>query len=322
MCAPCCVGCCTLRTCCCRPPLEKLRPVEKYNWFWHCKEENCTNCSRDPMENDDDDDEYVPVCDCVCRRNRHIIEALSCLFRCSIPYMVSLLFKLAYQQVQPLKRFSRDRVWDVMEHVKAPYTELNDLEIYDSMYDRCGQPIDPLDASNIGKVLRLMFLAQVLTPDQQRYLMRMLRQLNEHAYCPVQLDLLLQTLQTIELRKLVCGIRHQEKLSCRLYTGRQCNSICRLYSKVATVDKRLVAQNRKKRRRKFKSTTTDAQTEEVNNARQSVLNRQFCERKPSDNVSDVTPPRSTILRASATKRHSSSASKRFSKRNRQSTLKA
>ncbi|EDW06828.1 uncharacterized protein LOC6583849 [Drosophila mojavensis] len=318
MCAPCRVRCCTLRTGCCRPPLEKLRPVDNYKWFQHCEEHDCRNCKKNST---DEDDGYTSDCDCICRRNRHIIEALSCLFKCSVQYMVSLLFKLAYQQVQPLQRFPRDRVWDVMEHVKAPYTELNDLEIYDSMYDRCGQPIDPLDADNINKIVRLMFLREVLTSDQRKYLMRLLRQLNEHAFCPVHLDLLLQTLQTIDLNKLVCGIRHQEQLSRRLYTGRQCQSICQLYNKVSTVDKRMVAQNRKKRRRKLKMSGTDAQTEEMNIARQSVLNRQFCERKPADNVSDVTPPRSTIHRASGSKRYSSTISKRPSKRNRQSALK-
>ncbi|TDG42682.1 hypothetical protein AWZ03_010902 [Drosophila navojoa] len=318
MCAPCRVGCCTWRTSCCRPPLEKLRPVDHYQWFQHCQEQNCRNCNMDPT---DEDDGSAIDCDCICRRNRHIIEALGCLFRCSVQYMISLLFKLAYQQLQPLQRFPRDRVWDVMEHVKAPYTELNDLEIYDSMYDRCGQPIDPLDPDNTHKIIRLMFLREVLTPDQNRYLMRLLKKLNEHAFCPVHLELLLQTIHTIDLNKLVCGLRHQEQLSRQLYTGRQCNSICKLYHKVSTIDKRMVAQNRRKRRHKYKRSGSDAHDEEMDIARQSALNRQFCERKPTENSPDLTPPRSTI-RASVSKRHSSSASKRFSKRNYQSASKS
>ncbi|XP_023174759.1 uncharacterized protein LOC111602069 [Drosophila hydei] len=292
MCAPCRVGCCNSHVGRCRPPLEKLRPVEKYRWFRHCTADSCAKC-RNNVENDYGDEDDLQ-CDCVCRRNRHIIEALSCLFKCSVQYMVSLLFKLAYQQLQPLKRFPRDRVWNVMEHVKAPYTELNDLEIYDSMYDRCGLPIDPLDTDNIIKIIRLMFLTKVLTSEQHKYLMHMLQRLNEHAYCPVHLDLLLQTLETLDLKKLVCGIRNQEELTRRLYTSRQCSSICKLYRKVTTVDKHMVSKNRSRRRHKYKMSNNETHVDDGSSVRHSALNRQFCERKPNDNIADITPPANTI----------------------------
>ncbi|XP_030569674.1 uncharacterized protein LOC115769103 [Drosophila novamexicana] len=308
MCASCrggcglCIGRCRCTGCCgpmpdanCRPYLEKLQPVSKYRWFRHCTTAGCKKCQRDDDDDDGDDDNGLD-CDCICRRNRHIIEALSCLFSCSIQYMVSILFKLAYLQQQPLKRFPRDRVWDVMEHVKAPYTELNDLDIYDSMYDRCGLPIDPLDTDNMLKIVRLMFLTSVLTIDQEDYLLNMLQRLNAKANCPVHLDLLLQTLEGVDLKKLVCSMRDQEALTRGLYTSRLCNSICKLYRKVATVDKHLVRHNRNRRRNNYnnKPAASSEHAEEVPPTRQSVLNRQFCDRKPpAQNEANTSPKNST-----------------------------
>ncbi|XP_064536331.1 uncharacterized protein LOC135426924 [Drosophila montana] len=310
MCAACrggcgrCVGRCSCSGCCgpkpdvrCGQYPEKQQSVSKYRWFRHCTTDGCQKCQKDSDDDDDNEDDNGLDCDCICRRNRHIIEALSCLFSCSIQYMVSILFKLAYRQQQPLKRFPRDRVWDVMEHVKAPYTELNDLDIYDSMYDRCGLPIDPFDTDNMLKIVRLMFLTSVLTIDQEKYLLNLLQRLNAKANCPVHLDMLLQTLEGVDLKRLVCSLRDQEKLTQSLYTSRLCNSICKLYSKVATVDKHVVRRNRIRRRNKYNNKNPAAGSDHVEEApptRQSVLNRQYCDRKPSAQNEANPSPTSTI----------------------------
>ncbi|XP_032593970.1 uncharacterized protein LOC116805555 [Drosophila grimshawi] len=274
MCNDCC--CSQMRKCCqCQPQVEKLRSVDEYRWFQRCPIDVSPKC---------DAEGGAHQCECICRRNRHIIEALSCLFKCSIQYMLSVLFKLAYQiYQQPLKRYPRDRVWSVMRHVKAPYTELNDLEIYDSMYDRCGMPIDPLDKDNILKIVRMMFLISVLTFDQQKYLLHMLNRLNAHAHCPVEVEFLLRTLKSIELRQLVCSLRNQEALTQRLYTSRQCSDLCGLYTKVATVDKYAIARHRSRRDRiknkRNVARSSHAESLAASSARQSAVIRQFCERK-------------------------------------------
>ncbi|KAH8387454.1 hypothetical protein KR093_007145, partial [Drosophila rubida] len=238
-CDPCCV-------CCCCPSAQPPRASQtvqfpsEHRWFQRCTNVSCSNCQMNATADD---------CSCICRRNQHVIEALSCLFNTTIPHMVSTLFKLAYQQSEPMKRFPRDRKWDVMEHVRAPYTELNDLEIYDSMFDRCGLPINPLHTDNIFKIVRLMFLVKVLTLEQQKYLLRMLKRLNQHAHCPVDLDLLLQTLEDVDVKELMCSVRKHEVFVRSLYTARQCSKLCDLYNQVVTVDKVAVQRQRHKRAR-------------------------------------------------------------------------
>lgn len=192
--------------------------------------------------------------------------------------MVSMLFKLATHEPEP--RVSRDRVWDVMGNVKAPYTELDDLEIYDSMYDRCGLPIDPLDHDNIFKILRMMFLSPILTVDQQKYLLNMLQRLNAHAHCPIDIGRLMDALSKTDIRSLVCSLRDQEKLCRSLYTSRKCEDICSLYMRVSSVDKNVVKQQRRRRPKDYghkKAAPVDDGNAVV---RQSVLNRQFCVRRP------------------------------------------
>ncbi|KAM8718441.1 hypothetical protein ACLKA7_001622 [Drosophila subpalustris] len=290
MCSPCCGGCfgycggCGV--CCYSKPLaisQKLSFPDDYRWFQRCTSSSCTVC----QSNKDHE------CACVCRRNRHIVEALAYLFNSTIPYMLSILFKLAFQQNQPMKRFPRDRQWDVMEHVKAPYTELNDLEIYDSMYDRCGLPINPLHFDNIFKIVRMMFLITVLTIDQQKYLLQMLQRLNAHAHYPVDLDLLLRTLEGVDLKELVCSIQNQEAIVRRLYTARHCNDICQLYQQVVTVDKNAVKRRRKRIKYNKKSLKSAGEIEESPSVRQTQLNRQFCERKSPDIVFSGESPNNT-----------------------------
>ncbi|XP_060662530.1 uncharacterized protein LOC132795687 [Drosophila nasuta] len=289
----CCGGCCTNLCCggCCPTGVRATQTLQfpsEHRWFERCTNANCVSCQDTTTTNE---------CSCICRRNRHIIEALTCLFNTTIPHMVSTLFKLVVQQNEPLKRFPRDRKWDVMEHVKAPYTELNDLEIYDSMYDRCGLPIEPLHSDNIYKIVRLMFLAKVLTLEQQKYLLRMLKRLNQHAHCPVDLYLLLQTLENVNVKELMCSIHRQEEFVRSLHTARQCHKLCDLYNQVVTVDKRSVQRHRRRLRygnkNHLKATMMEKQPSDESAAvRQSQLQRQYCDRK-ADLVSTAASPNGT-----------------------------
>jgi len=325
MCSPCCgvyagcSGCCAFKGgcggCYCRQPpriSQKLTFPDDYKWFQRCTSSNCVVC----QTNKDHE------CACVCRRNRHIVEALTCLFNTTIPYMLTILFKLAFQQNEPMKRFPRDRKWDVMEHVKAPYTELNDLEIYDSMYDRCGLPINPLDDDNIYKVVRMMFLIAVLTIDQQKYLIRMLQRLNAHAHSPVNLDLLLQTLEGVDLKELMCSIRNQEALVRCLYTARQCNELCKLYQQVVSVDKNAIKRRRKRIKYGKQTLKSTGDIEESPSVRQTQLNRQFCDRKAPDIVfsgesPNITTPSSGRQRISAFRTRSVNSSRNPSRSSKQ-----
>lgn len=321
MCSPCCgvgsygcrgycgdCGCCCCGYSCGQLPAisQKLTSsrVDDYRWFERCMNASCVVCQNRIKQDHE--------CECICRRNRHIVEALSCLFNSKIPHILSILFRLAFQQqAEPMKRFPRDREWDVMEHIKAPYTELNDLEIYDSMYDRCGLPIDPLHNDNIYKIVRMMFLITVLTNDQQKYLHRMLQRRNAHAHCPVNLDLLLQTLKGVDLKELMCSIRDQEALARRLYTARKCNELCTLYEQVVTVDKNAVKQRRKRLRhgkQNGKATKESNHIEESPSVRQTLLNRQFCERKPIDSILQAESPTATTP-SNGTQRNSASKSR-------------
>ncbi|KAH8273523.1 hypothetical protein KR018_009556, partial [Drosophila ironensis] len=229
--------CCPVQRCgpqaCCplpRRPVDKLWPVKP---TYGCPGQKCGPCG-----------DLEQVCPCNCIRNGHILEALACLFRLSEFELMATLFQLAYDEAQPLPRFPRDRVWNVMENIKAPYTELHDLMIYDSMYDRCGLPIDPLDRTNTYKLLRMIFMAGVLVPEQRDYLLMMLRRLNAHAICPVNLEALLAALQLLKLDDLVCGLLNQRARAKRLRSGRQCADLCRLYQKVVTTDKDTVIRRR------------------------------------------------------------------------------
>lgn len=268
------------------PKPEMAIKWNDYRWFERCSDPKCMSCHEHKKEPHD--------CQCICRRNRHVVEALSCLFNTRLPFMLTMLFRLATHE--PEQRVARDRDWDVMENVKAPYTELDDLEIYDSMYDRCGMPIDPLDQDNIFKIIRMMFLSPVLTIEQQKYLLRMMQRLNEHAHCPVDISRLMDALSKTDIKSLVCSLRDQEKLCRNFYVSKKCEDICSLYTRVASVDKNVL----KRRRHRFKgfshkkSNSQGDGFDDVNmNAavRQSILNRQFCERRPPrerDNTHCVT----------------------------------
>ncbi|KAH8334818.1 hypothetical protein KR074_003265, partial [Drosophila pseudoananassae] len=234
---------------CPRRPLEPLMPAQKP---YCCPVQTCRLCARDPDVE----------CKCSCVRNKNIVEALACLFRVSKYHLISTLFQLAYHESQPLPRYSRDREWNVMENVKAPYTELHDLKIYDSMYDRCGMPIDPLDVDNCYKILRMMFMAPVLVPDQKAYLMGMLRKLNDHAICPVDLEFLLPILAGVQLEELVCGIIDQNAQAKRFHSGRNCSELCKLYHKVVATDKEAVIRKRRRAKAKAKAKATATPTDQ------------------------------------------------------------
>ncbi|XP_017066942.1 uncharacterized protein LOC108105048 [Drosophila eugracilis] len=265
-CAPMCGGCCPSMCCqpVCRMPLEPLRPATV---TYGCPSPKCMMCSQNNGEED---------CRCNFQRNKHILEALSCLFRVSKFQMLTTLFQLAYHESRPLPRFPRDRNWSVMEKIKAPYTELHDLKIYDSMFDRCGQPIDPLDRRNAYKLLRLIFLASVLVPEQQTQLMAMLSKLNAHAICPVDLNGLLVVLQQVQLDELVCGILEHDVRVKRFHSARQCMDLCNLYHKVAATDKNAVIHKRRPRKLKSKSKDADAQKKPL---RRTITTQIYCTRR-------------------------------------------
>ncbi|KAH8367772.1 hypothetical protein KR084_002657, partial [Drosophila pseudotakahashii] len=260
-CAPCC--CCGCRDAC-RMPLEPLRPATIQQG---CPGPKCSLCSHRNTEHE---------CRCTCQRNKHILEALSCLFRVSKFQMLTTLFQLAYHESRPLARFPRDRVWSVMENVKAPYSELHDLKIYDSLFDRCGQPIDPLDRTNVYKLLRLIFLGPVLVPEQRARLLAMLYQLNERAVCPVDVNGLLLALQLVQLDELVCGILEQDGRIQRFHSARQCGELCKLYHKVAATDKNAVIHKRRRRKSKSKSKDADAQKKPQ---RRTITPQIYCTRR-------------------------------------------
>lgn len=307
MCAPCCghglAGCCNP---CRMPKVEMAINWDEYRWFERCTDPKCIPCHEHKKEQHH--------CPCICRRNRHVVEALSCLFNTRLPFMLTMLFKLATHEPEP--RVSRDRVWDVMGNVKAPYTELDDLEIYDSMYDRCGMPIDPLDHDNIYKILRMMFLSPVLTIEQQKYLLRMLQRLNAHAHSPVDIPRLMDALSKTDIKSVVCSLREQEKLCRSFYASRKCEEICSLYMRVGSVDKNVMKQRRRRLKHYGHKKTGPVDDGNANAAiRQSVLNRQFCERRPQrerENTycgpTENTTPASTTTDNTQTKRSSANNS--------------
>ncbi|KAH8325344.1 hypothetical protein KR067_000949, partial [Drosophila pandora] len=285
---------------CPRRPLEKLMPAKKPIC---CPVQSCALCARDPDQ----------TCRCTCARNKNITEALACLFRVSKYQLISTLFQLAYHESQPLPRFPRDREWNVMENVKAPYTELHDLKIYDSMYDRCGMPINPLDESNIYKILRMMFMGPVLVPEQKAYLMGMLRKLNDRAICPVDLDILLAALEQIQLEELVCGIIDQDARAKRFYSGRHCTELCKLYQKVVATDKNAVI--RKRRQAKSKASDKDADGKKKPQRNKPPVNVQvYCTRRPTEPTEDSTgraESTTPVLRSAASSLRRSSVKKNW-----------
>ncbi|XP_017101650.2 uncharacterized protein [Drosophila bipectinata] len=260
---------------CPRRPLEPLRPAEKP---YCCPVQSCRLCARDPDQE----------CKCSCVRNKNIVEALACLFRVTKYHLITTLFQLAYHESQPLPRYSRDREWNVMENVKAPYSELHDLKIYDSMYDRCGMPIDPLDVDNCYKILRMMFMGPVLVPDQKTYLMGMLRKLNDHAICPVDLDFLLPVLGEVQLEELVCAIIDQNARAKRFHSGRNCSDLCKLYYKVVSTDKEDVIRKRRRTKAKAKAKPTDQEDDDKKKAprvsKPPPPVQVFCTRRPPEPV--------------------------------------
>ncbi|XP_022231575.2 uncharacterized protein LOC111080324 [Drosophila obscura] len=184
---------------------------------------------------------------CDCHRNRCLLVALAYLFRCTNLSMLSTLWRMADNRSQPLRGFTRDPAWRVMQSVKAPYTDLNDLEIYDSLYDRCGIAIDPLDPNNTYKMLRLMFLNADLESDQRKHLILMLEMLNELAFRRVNLDLLLQTLASINIGEFVSSLVHQDNLNS--YNTKLSEDLSQLYERVVTTDKNAIIENRSRRAR-------------------------------------------------------------------------
>ncbi|KAI8038022.1 hypothetical protein M5D96_009063 [Drosophila gunungcola] len=295
----------------CRLPLEPLRQATVQHG---CPATNCSVCGQNDGEQG---------CRCSCTRNKHILEALSCLFRVSRFQVVTTLFQLAYHESQPLPRFPRDRVWSVMENVKAPYTELHDLRIYDSLYDRCGQPIDPLDRTNAYKLLRLIFLIPVLVPEQRARLLAMLAQLNARAACPVDLDALLLALQQVQLEELVCGILEQDGRVKRFHSARQCLELCNLYHKVVATDKNAIIHKRRRIQAKSKGKDADAQRKPQ---RKTITTQIYCTRRvpePEDRVetpvlrsvgSSLRRPSNNVKSSAAGPRLSGTASAKESRR--------
>ncbi|XP_037723362.1 uncharacterized protein LOC119555816 [Drosophila subpulchrella] len=296
-CAPLCgAPACGPSMCCrlaCRMPPEPLRPATVHRC---CPASKCTLCSQNNSEQE---------CRCTCQRNKHILEALSCLFRVTKFQMLTTLFQLAYHESRPLLRFPRDRIWSVMENVKAPYTELHDLKIYDSLYDRCGQPIDPLDRTNAYKLLRLIFLGPVLVPEQKAQLQAMLLKLNDRAACPVDLNGLLLVLQQVQLDELVCGILEQDGRIKRFHSARQCLQLCNLYHKVAATDKNAVI--RKRRRRKLVSKGKDADTQKKPQ-RRTITPQIYCTRR----VPEIEEPANRLESGSPVIRSTGSSHRRSS----------
>ncbi|XP_032581965.1 uncharacterized protein LOC116802242 [Drosophila sechellia] len=289
----------------CRAPLEPLHPSTVYHC---CPSTKCTLCCNNESKQE---------CHCTCQRNKHIVEAFSCLFRVSKFQILTTLFLLAYHESRPLPRFPRDRNWAVMENVKAPYTELHDLRIYDSLFDRCGNRIDPLDRKNTYKLLRLIFLGPVLVPDQRTQLLAMLYTLNARAVCPVDLNGLLSVLQYVKLDELVCGILEQDGRAKRFRSGRQCLELCNLYQKVVATDKDAVIKKHRRRKEKSKSKDSEAQKK----PRRTITAQIYCTRRvpePEDvssRVETITP----IVRSTATSLRRSSNKKSWMPVNRSST---
>ncbi|XP_026843544.1 uncharacterized protein LOC6596332 [Drosophila persimilis] len=184
---------------------------------------------------------------CNCHRHRCLLVALAYLFRCSHVSMLSMLWRMACNAGQPLRGFSRDAAWSVMQGVRAPFTEVNDQEIYDSFYDRCGMTIDPFDPDNTYKLLRLMFINTALGPDQRMGLMRMLEKLNECSFRQVNLDLLLQTLASISIDEFVYSLIHQHKLNAG--NAKLSKDLSQLYERVGTTNKNAIIRNRNRRDR-------------------------------------------------------------------------
>ncbi|SPP82212.1 uncharacterized protein LOC117584134 [Drosophila guanche] len=207
---------------------------------------------------------------CECHRNRCLLVALAYLFRCTNLSMLSTLWHMAYRQGQPLRGFARDPAWRVLQRVKAPYTEVHDLEIYDSLYDRCGIAIDPLDPCNMFKVLRLMFLSAALVPEQRMGLMRMLEKLNELAFRRVNLELLLQTLASINIEEFVYSLAHHHNLNA--YQTKLSEELSQLYERVVTTDKNAIIRYRNRLARG----ATDINVEPVKTAFKSRNSLNYC----------------------------------------------
>ncbi|XP_041630926.1 uncharacterized protein [Drosophila kikkawai] len=154
------------------------------------------------------------MCDPGKARNRmesiHILEALSCLLGVTQYQVLSTLFQLAYHEHHPLKRFNRCPAWSVMERMEVPFTCLPDQRIYDSLYDRWGRPIDPLDKSNAYKLMRLLFLTPLLVPQQRNQLQIMLNKLNRRAKRPVNLEELLPVLARLKIGEVVCNVLERD----------------------------------------------------------------------------------------------------------------
>ncbi|KRK07027.1 uncharacterized protein LOC26536330 [Drosophila yakuba] len=293
---------------CCPPaghvPWQPMHPATVYQC---CPSAKCTLCCHNESKHE---------CHCSCQRNRHIVEAFSCLFRVSKFQILTTLFLLAYHESRPLPRYPRDRTWSVMENVKAPYTELHDLRIYDSMFDRCGHRIDPLDRRNTYKLLRLIFLGPVLVPEQRTQLLAMLYKLNARAACPVDLAGLLSVVQHVKLDELVCGILEQDGRAKRFHSGRQCLELCNLYQKVVATDKEAVIKKRRRRREKSKSKDADAQKK----PRRTITAQIYCTRRvpEPDDMSSRNEGTTPIVRSTATSLRRSSNRKSWAPANRSS----
>ncbi|XP_030381873.1 uncharacterized protein LOC115629534 [Scaptodrosophila lebanonensis] len=286
------LGCCggaggnsSCNPCCCPPPSghrprELLRSLDKIGWYERCMR-NCNACFTTP-------EAQRRTCNNTCQRNRNIVEALCYLFNCPLYQLMTTLFRLANYHIMAMDKFHRDCNWEVMANVQAPYTEMHDLEIYDSMYDRCGISIDPLDKNNMFKVLRMMFLTTILSIDQQQYLMRMLQRLNDHALFRVNLERLLKTLEQVDIKELVCSIIEQDRLCANFYSARQCTELCALYRKVASTDKMEII--RRRRIKKAKKVP-----KKPKRCRRVPGTQIYCVRKVPDSSEDFASPRGDPL---------------------------
>ncbi|XP_017151191.1 uncharacterized protein LOC108161440 [Drosophila miranda] len=235
MCAPCCpAGAQRMQSC--QRPEKLVMAVPKERKC--CTAYQCAHCKTDTQH----------ACRCSCHRNQAILYSLAMLFRCRIQYVMSTLCRLALLETQSCHRNGR-----ALERVKAPYTEAEDLAINDSIYDRCGEFIDPLDQDNAHKVMRLLFLAPVLKPGQYSSLVWMLQKLNVRVKGAVDLNWLVYTVATLRLGDFVCAFIRQDARAARLYNAQLCLKFCQPQGPVQATEEATKAPRKRKRDGKGKA---------------------------------------------------------------------
>lgn len=283
-------------------PLEQLRPVKRH--YCCTADSKCDICSQQPEFCSN----YL--------RNKHIVDSLSCLFRIPQFQVLTTLFRLACDELRPRWHYPRERVWNVMEKVKSPYTEQLDLKIYESMHDRCGQPIDPLDRTNAYKVIRLIFMLPVLVPAHRERLLGMLRRLNSRAICPVNLEGLLLIMGNLRLDRLVFNILEQDARLQRFHLARQFWEMCHLYQELPVPENSAVMHKRRQKKKNAKASTKNRfEQKKPSPLRRSVAVPIFCTRRPmqtGEPLETTIRPEEPIVRSEPNSRRSSLTSQRRS----------